>query len=89
MLRVPHPPIRGRESIKAAYVATFDGQGGGSLQLRALAFNTEERCRYITGAYGYDRAKDIGKFTQTLYRLPASLGRFILTWTAKAKIAGG
>lgn len=70
VLQSNHPPIRGRQAIESAYAATFDGRGGGNLQLRALAFNAEGSYGYIIGAYRYGRAKDIGKFTLTLYRLP-------------------
>lgn len=70
VLQSNHPPIRGRQAIESAYAATFDGQGGGRLRLRALAFNAEEKYGYIIGAYRYDGTKDIGKFTLTLYRLP-------------------
>ena len=70
VLQSNHPPIRGRQAIESAYAATFAGQGGGHLQLRAFAFKAEDKYGYIIGAYRYDGAKDIGKFTLTLSRLP-------------------
>lgn len=57
VLQGNHPPIRGRQAIESAYAATFDGQGGGRLRLRALAFNAEEKYGYIIGAYRYDAAQ--------------------------------
>ncbi|WP_140797704.1 YybH family protein [Myxococcus xanthus] len=67
VLQSNRPPVRGRAAIRAAY----EGQGGGPLQLRALAFATESTSGYIIGAYGYgNRADDTGKFTLTLRRAP-------------------
>ena len=67
VLQSNRPPVRGRAAIRAAY----EGQGGGPLQLRALAFATEGTSGYIIGAYGYgNRADDTGKFTLTLRRAP-------------------
>ncbi|WP_140873861.1 YybH family protein [Myxococcus xanthus] len=67
VLQSNRPPVRGRAAIRAAY----EGQGGGPLQLRALAFATEDTSGYIIGAYGYgNRADDTGKFTLTLRRAP-------------------
>ncbi len=67
VLQSNRPPIRGRPAIQAAY----EGQGGGPLRLRALAFATEDSIGYIIGAYGYDNTPgDTGKFTLTLHRAP-------------------
>ncbi|WP_342380361.1 nuclear transport factor 2 family protein [Myxococcus stipitatus] len=67
VLQSNRPPVRGRAAIKAAY----EGQGGGPLQLRALAFAAEETSGYIIGAYGYGKGPgDTGKFTLTLRRVP-------------------
>jgi ketosteroid isomerase-like protein len=67
VLQSNRPPIRGRLAIQTAYA----GQGGGLLQLRALAFAAEGTTGYIIGAYGYDnKREDIGKFTLTLSRAP-------------------
>jgi ketosteroid isomerase-like protein len=61
------PPTRGRAAIRAAY----EGQGGASLRLRALAFSAGDTIGYIIGAYGYgDGPGDTGKFTLTLRREP-------------------
>ena len=61
------PPVRGREAMKRVYT----GQGGGALNLRALAFAHPDTVGYIIGAYGYgDAPGDIGKFTLTLRRQP-------------------
>lgn len=70
VLQSNRPPVRGRRAIESTYAATFDGQGGGPLQLRALAFAVEDTSGYIIGAYGYGGAGDVGKFTLTLHRLP-------------------
>lgn len=67
VLQGNRPPIRGRQAIQAAY----EGQGGGALRLRALAFDSDDTLGYIIGAYGYDGAQgDTGKFTLTLRRAP-------------------
>ncbi|MEN8617306.1 YybH family protein [Shewanella baltica] len=67
MLQSNRPPVRGRSEIKAAY----EGQVGGSLRLRALAFKAGDTIGYIIGTYHYGSvSKDIGKFTLTLHRLP-------------------
>ncbi len=67
VLQSNRPPIRGRLAIQAAY----EGQGGGSLRLRSLAFATGDTIGYIIGAYGYgDASGDTGKFTLTLHRTP-------------------
>lgn len=66
-------PVRGR----AAMAAVYQGQGGGALKLRALAFAASDSVGYIIGAYGYgDAPGDIGKFTLTLRR--ASGGRWLI-----------
>lgn len=67
ILQSNRPPIRGRSAIRAAY----EGNSGGPLRLRALAFSTTEAIGYIVGAYGYgDGPGDTGKFTLTLRRAP-------------------
>ncbi len=67
ILQNNRPPIRGRSAIQAAY----EGQGGGPLRLRALAFDANGTVGYIIGAYGYDQvSNDIGKFTLTLILSP-------------------
>lgn len=67
VLQSNRPPIRGRPAIRAAY----EGNGGGPLRLRALAFSAGETIGYIIGAYGYgDGPGDTGKFTLTLRRTP-------------------
>ncbi|MBP6216380.1 MAG: nuclear transport factor 2 family protein [Luteimonas sp.] len=67
VLQSERPPVRGRPAIQA----TYEGQGGGSLRLRALAFASADTTAYIIGAYGYgDAPGDIGKFTLTLRRAP-------------------
>jgi Domain of unknown function (DUF4440) len=59
------PPVRGRAAIQAAY----QGNSGGPLNLRALAFATTDTIGYIVGAYGYNNDPvDTGKFTLTLKR---------------------
>lgn len=56
-------PIRGRESIRAAY----EGQGGGPLRLRALAYSVADSIGFVVGGYRYgDATVDMGKFTLTL-----------------------
>ena len=61
------PPARGRAAMERVY----RGQGGGPLQLRALAFAHAETVGYIIGAYRYgDAPGDQGKFTLTLRRQP-------------------
>jgi len=65
VLQSDQPPVRGRPAIQAAY----EGQGGGQLRLRALAFAAGDTTGYIIGAYGYgDAPADTGKFTLTLHR---------------------
>lgn len=65
ILQPGRPPVRGRSRIKSAY----EGQGGGALNLRALAFMVGDSVGFIVGAYGYgDAARDMGKFTLTLRR---------------------
>lgn len=67
VLQGNRPPVRGRPAIKAAY----EGQAGGLLRLRALAFASGDTIGYIIGAYGYgDAPQDTGKFTLTLHRAP-------------------
>ncbi len=58
-------PARGRPAIQA----TYEGQGGGQLRLRAIAFAAGDNAGYIIGGYRYGNASsDIGKFTLTLRR---------------------
>ena len=65
VLQSNRPPIRGRSAIQANY----EGQGGGLLRLRSLAFAAGDTSGYIIGAYGYgDTPGDTGKFTLTLHR---------------------
>lgn len=67
VLQSNRPPARGRPAIQAAY----EGQGGGPLRLRSLAFAAGNTTGYIIGAYGYgDAPGDTGKFTLTLHRAP-------------------
>lgn len=67
VLQSNRPPIRGRSAIRTAH----EGNSGGPLRLRALAFSTAETIGYIVGAYGYgDGPGDTGKFTLTLRRMP-------------------
>lgn len=67
VLQSNRPPARGRAAIQAAY----EGQGGGPLRLRALAFASGDTTAYIIGGYGYgDKPGDTGKFTLTLRRAP-------------------
>ena len=67
VLQSNRPPVRGRLAIQAAY----EGQAGGPLQLRAVAFAAGDTTGYIIGAYRYGSApNDIGKFTLTLHRAP-------------------
>lgn len=67
VLRGGNPPVRGRSAIQKVY----EGQGGGPLRLRALAFATSDTTGFIVGAYGYDGSPgDMGKFTLTLRRAP-------------------
>jgi Domain of unknown function (DUF4440) len=61
------PPIRGRLAIQAVY----EGERGGPLRLRALAYAAGESVGYIVGGYRYGEAtQDMGKFTITLQRAP-------------------
>ena len=67
VLQGNRPPLRGRAAIQAAY----EGQGGASLRLRALAYSAGDTRGYIIGTYGYgDTPADMGKFTLTLRRAP-------------------
>ena len=67
MLQSNRPPVHGRSAIQAAY----EGQAGGPLRLRALAFTAGDTLGYIIGTYGYGNApSEIGKFTLTLHRAP-------------------
>jgi len=65
VLQSDRPPSRGRPAIQA----TYEGQGGGHLRLRALGFAAGDTAGYIIGGYRYGKASsDIGKFTLTLRR---------------------
>jgi ketosteroid isomerase-like protein len=67
LLQNYRPPIRGRAAIQAIY----EGERGGPLRLRALAFATGDTIGYIVGGYRYgDALQDMGKFTLTLQRAP-------------------
>jgi ketosteroid isomerase-like protein len=67
LLQSHRTPIRGRPAIQAAY----DGEAGGPLRLRALAFSAAETIGYIIGAYSYGSTSgDMGKFTLVLHRAP-------------------
>ena len=58
-------PARGRPAIQA----TYKGQGGGELRLRAIAFAAGDTAGFIIGGYRYGNAtRDVGKFTLTLRR---------------------
>lgn len=65
VLQSGRAPVRGRAAIRATYA----GQGGAPLRLRALAASVSDTVGYIIGAYGYENASgDQGKFTLTLRR---------------------
>ena len=67
LLQNNRPPIRGRSAIQAVY----EGERGGPLRLRALAYAAGSTIGYIVGGYRYgDAPRDIGKFTLTLQRAP-------------------
>jgi ketosteroid isomerase-like protein len=67
LLQNYRPPIRGRAAIQAIY----EGEKGGPLRLRALAFAAGDTIGYIVGGYRYgDALQDMGKFTITLQRAP-------------------
>lgn len=73
VLQPGRPPARGR----AALARVYQGQGGGALRLRALAFAQADTVGYIIGAYGYGNTPgDEGKFTLTLRR--ARDGRWLI-----------
>lgn len=54
-------PIRGRADIRNHY-----SNAGGSLLLRAFAFEMGENLGYIFGAYTFTEGTDLGKFVLTL-----------------------
>lgn len=65
VLQPGRPPARGRDALARVY----QGQGGGPLRLRALAFATSGDVGYIIGGFRYgDEPSDGGKFTLTLRR---------------------
>jgi len=65
VLQPGRPPARGH----AALAEVYQGQGGGPLRLRPLAYAVADSVGYIIGAYGYgDDPVDQGKFTLTLRR---------------------
>ncbi len=67
LLQNNRPPIRGRPAIQAVY----EGERGGPLRLRALAYAAKGTVGYIVGGYRYgDALHDMGKFTITLRREP-------------------
>ena len=58
-------PARGRPAIQA----TYKGQGGGELRLRAIAVAAGDTAGFILGGYRYGNStRDVGKFTLTLRR---------------------
>lgn len=66
VLQSNQPPVRGRSAIEATYA----GQGGSPLRLRALAYSVDGHTGYIIGAYSYgNNVGDTGKFTLTLKRV--------------------
>ncbi len=67
VLQSGRTPARGRAAIQATYA----GQGGSPLRLRAFAASVSDTVGYIVGAYGYGTdPADQGKFTLTLRRRP-------------------
>ncbi len=69
VLQSNRPPVRGRAAIRSPYDATYNGRGGGPLQLRALAYSTGDKIGYIIGAYSYaNNPGDTEKFTLILHR---------------------
>lgn len=73
VLQPERAPARGRMALARVY----QGQGGGDLRLRALAFGQSDSIAYIIGAYGYGkRPADMGKFTLALRRSPD--GRWLI-----------
>ena len=63
VLQPGRPPVRGHTALAEVY----QGQAGGPLRLRPLAYATADSVGYIIGAYGYgDDPNDQGKFTLTL-----------------------
>ena len=67
-----HPPVRGREAIRAKYA-----NSGGPLSLRALAWATEGNVGYIIGGFGGEVGPpDSGKFILALKR--GSDGRWLI-----------
>lgn len=66
VMQPDRPPARGHQAIGAVY----QGQGGGPLRLRALAYAAADSVGFIIGAYRYgDSPIDQGKFTLTLRRV--------------------
>jgi len=64
VLQSGKPPVRGRAGIAEAYRVA-----GGSLMLRALAFEAGETAGYIIGGYTYTAGSaDVGKFILLLRR---------------------
>lgn len=73
VLQPGRPPVRGHTALAEVY----QGQGGGPLRLRPLAYATADSVGYVIGAYGYgDDPNDQGKFTLTLRR--GSDGRWLI-----------
>ncbi|MHC9084052.1 YybH family protein [Luteimonas sp. RIT-PG2_3] len=67
LLQSYRAPIQGRPAIQAAY----EGEDGGPLRLRPLAFFAADTIGYIIGAYSYgSKSGDMGKFTLILHRAP-------------------
>ena len=66
VLQPGRQPARGHSALSNVY----QGQAGGMLRLRALAFASADTVGYIIGAYGYgDAPGDQGKFTLTLRKV--------------------
>ena len=73
VLRMGHPPVRGRAAIEEAYRGS-----GGPLHLRALAFAHEGGTGYIIGAFASAAGEpDMGKFVLTLQR--GADGRWLIS----------
>ncbi len=75
VLQPGRPAIRGRANLEA----TYRGQGGGDLRLRALAYGAADSVAFIIGGYRYgDGTADQGKFTLTLRRPRGGSGRWLI-----------
>ena len=73
VLRMGHPPVRGRAAIEEAYRGS-----GGPLHLRALAYERADSVGYVIGAFSSAAGQpDGGKFILTLRREGG--GRWMIT----------